>query len=50
MEIVTGPISSCSKEHQKVYQQWFSVADSGIFHLRVAFEFVFSIQFSNFLL
>ncbi|CAO2823615.1 unnamed protein product [Amaranthus hypochondriacus] len=28
MEIVTGPISSCSKEHQKVYQQWFSVADS----------------------
>ncbi|CAO2842467.1 unnamed protein product [Amaranthus hypochondriacus] len=28
MEIVNGPISSCSKEHQKVYQQWFAVADS----------------------
>lgn len=28
MEIVSGPISSCSKEHQKVYQQWFAVADS----------------------
>ncbi|KAK6917809.1 EH domain-containing protein, N-terminal [Dillenia turbinata] len=27
MEIVTGPISSCSKEHQKIYQQWFTVAD-----------------------
>ncbi|GAB4826525.1 EH domain-containing protein 1 [Ancistrocladus abbreviatus] len=28
MEIITGPISSCSKEHQKIYQQWFAVADS----------------------
>ncbi|KAL2931262.1 EH domain-containing protein 2 [Bienertia sinuspersici] len=28
MEIVNGPISSCSKEHQKIYQQWFAVADS----------------------
>uniref|UniRef100_A0A7C9DP58 Uncharacterized protein n=1 Tax=Opuntia streptacantha TaxID=393608 RepID=A0A7C9DP58_OPUST len=28
MEIATGPIASCSKEHQKIYQQWFSVADS----------------------
>ncbi|KAK6932798.1 Dynamin, N-terminal [Dillenia turbinata] len=28
MEIVTGPITSCSKEHQKIYQQWFTVADS----------------------
>lgn len=28
MEIASGPISSCSKEHQKVYQQWFIVADS----------------------
>ncbi|KNA25803.1 hypothetical protein SOVF_003530 [Spinacia oleracea] len=28
MEISTGPISSCSKEHQKIYQQWFPVADS----------------------
>lgn len=28
MEIVTGPIASCSKEHQKIYQQWFGVADS----------------------
>ncbi|XP_021766811.1 EH domain-containing protein 1-like [Chenopodium quinoa] len=28
MEISTGPISTCSKEHQKIYQQWFPVADS----------------------
>lgn len=28
MEITSGPISSCSKEHQKIYQQWFPVADS----------------------
>ncbi|KAA8515569.1 hypothetical protein F0562_018820 [Nyssa sinensis] len=28
MEIVSGPISSCSKEHQKIYQQWFNFADS----------------------
>ncbi|XP_059624560.1 EH domain-containing protein 1-like [Cornus florida] len=28
MEIATGPISSCSKEHQKIYQEWFNIADS----------------------
>ncbi|GAB4830783.1 EH domain-containing protein 1 [Ancistrocladus abbreviatus] len=28
MEIISGPISSCSKEHQKIYQLWFSVADT----------------------
>ncbi|KAF8409632.1 hypothetical protein HHK36_005710 [Tetracentron sinense] len=28
MEIVSGPISSCSKEHQKIYQEWFNYADS----------------------
>ncbi|GFZ10644.1 EPS15 homology domain 2 [Actinidia rufa] len=28
MEIVSGPISSCSKEHQKIYQGWFNFADS----------------------
>ncbi|KAA8520163.1 hypothetical protein F0562_014419 [Nyssa sinensis] len=28
MEIVSGPISSCSKEHQKIYQEWFNFADS----------------------
>ncbi|XP_021719766.1 EH domain-containing protein 1-like isoform X2 [Chenopodium quinoa] len=28
MEISTGPISTCSKEHQKIYQQWFPIADS----------------------
>lgn len=28
MEIVSGPIASCSKEHQKIYQQWFAAADS----------------------
>ncbi|KAL7212324.1 hypothetical protein ACSBR2_015079 [Camellia fascicularis] len=28
MEITSGPISSCSKEHQKIYQDWFSLADS----------------------
>ncbi|KAJ6802654.1 putative EH domain-containing protein 1 [Iris pallida] len=28
MDIVSTPISSCSKEHQKIYQEWFSYADS----------------------
>ncbi|KAK9267737.1 hypothetical protein L1049_010170 [Liquidambar formosana] len=28
MEIASGPISSCSKENQKMYQQWFNFADS----------------------
>ncbi|KAK9681459.1 hypothetical protein RND81_10G004000 [Saponaria officinalis] len=28
MEIVNDPIASCTKEHQKVYQQWFALADS----------------------
>ncbi|KAJ4725165.1 EH domain-containing protein 1 [Melia azedarach] len=28
MEIGTGPLGSCSKEHQKIYQEWFSYADS----------------------
>ncbi|KAF7149856.1 hypothetical protein RHSIM_Rhsim02G0104600 [Rhododendron simsii] len=28
MEILSGPIISCSKEHQKIYQQWFDFADS----------------------
>lgn len=28
MEILSPPITSCSKEHEKIYQQWFSVADS----------------------
>ncbi|GAB2224704.1 hypothetical protein Droror1_Dr00005472 [Drosera rotundifolia] len=28
MEIIAGSISSCSKDHQKIYQQWFAVADS----------------------
>ncbi|KAL5700078.1 EH domain-containing protein 1 [Ranunculus cassubicifolius] len=28
MEIVSGPISSCSKENQKIYQEWFNYADS----------------------
>lgn len=28
MEISSAPISSCSKEHQKIYQDWFSYADS----------------------
>ncbi|GAV85875.1 Dynamin_N domain-containing protein/EF_hand_5 domain-containing protein [Cephalotus follicularis] len=28
MEIGTSPISSCSKEHQKIYQEWFNYADS----------------------
>ncbi|KAI3466464.1 hypothetical protein Pfo_023127 [Paulownia fortunei] len=28
MEIGSGPIGRCSKEHQKIYQSWFSVADS----------------------
>ncbi|XP_010270065.1 PREDICTED: EH domain-containing protein 1 [Nelumbo nucifera] len=28
MEIVTGPIGPCSKEHQKIYQEWFNYADS----------------------
>ncbi|RWR76284.1 EH domain-containing protein 1-like protein isoform X2 [Cinnamomum micranthum f. kanehirae] len=28
MEILSSSISSCSKEHQKIYQEWFSCADS----------------------
>ncbi|XP_058081350.1 EH domain-containing protein 1-like isoform X1 [Magnolia sinica] len=28
MEILSAPISSCSKEHQKIYQEWFSYTDS----------------------
>ncbi|GFQ07763.1 eh domain-containing protein 1 [Phtheirospermum japonicum] len=28
MEIGSAPISRCSKEHQKIYQNWFSFADS----------------------
>ncbi|KAL9270187.1 EH domain-containing protein [Drosera capensis] len=28
MEVIAGSISSCSKDHQKIYQQWFAVADS----------------------
>ncbi|XP_009589162.1 EH domain-containing protein 1 isoform X1 [Nicotiana tabacum] len=28
MEFDTSPISRCSKEHEKIYQQWFSLADS----------------------
>ncbi|KAK1296236.1 hypothetical protein QJS10_CPB15g01491 [Acorus calamus] len=28
MDIVSAPISSCTREHQKIYQDWFSFADS----------------------
>lgn len=28
MEIASGPFISCSKEHQKIYQEWFNYADS----------------------
>ncbi|XP_024033314.1 EH domain-containing protein 1 [Citrus clementina] len=28
MEIGTGPIGSCSKDHQKIYLEWFNYADS----------------------
>ncbi|KAK8301924.1 hypothetical protein V6Z12_D04G052900 [Gossypium hirsutum] len=28
MEIGIGRIGSCSKEHQKIYQEWFNFADS----------------------
>ncbi|KAL5574774.1 hypothetical protein UlMin_018011 [Ulmus minor] len=28
MEIGSGPIGRCSKEHQKIYQEWFNFADS----------------------
>ncbi|PON39388.1 Dynamin superfamily [Parasponia andersonii] len=28
MEIASSPITSCSKEHQKIYQEWFGYADS----------------------
>ncbi|KAJ7963730.1 EH domain-containing protein 1 [Quillaja saponaria] len=28
MEIDSTPISSCSKEHQKIYQMWFNYADA----------------------
>ncbi|MCL7031754.1 hypothetical protein MKW94_007567 [Papaver nudicaule] len=28
MEIASGPITTCSKEHQKIYQTWFNYADT----------------------
>ncbi|KAK1273963.1 hypothetical protein QJS04_geneDACA008062 [Acorus gramineus] len=28
MDIVSAPISSCTREHQKIYQDWFAFADS----------------------
>ncbi|PSR95586.1 EH domain-containing protein [Actinidia chinensis var. chinensis] len=28
MEIYSAPISKCSKEHQKIYEEWFNYADS----------------------
>ncbi|XP_049398601.1 EH domain-containing protein 1-like isoform X2 [Solanum stenotomum] len=28
MEFDTSPINRCSKDHEKIYQQWFSLADS----------------------
>ncbi|XP_072953588.1 EH domain-containing protein 1-like [Typha angustifolia] len=28
MEIGSSPVSSCSREHKKIYQEWFSLADS----------------------
>ncbi|KAH7569398.1 hypothetical protein JRO89_XS06G0154800 [Xanthoceras sorbifolium] len=28
MEIPPAPISSCSKEHQRIYKEWFDIADS----------------------
>jgi EH domain-containing protein 1 len=31
MEIGQYPASSCSKEHQKIYQEWFALADAGPF-------------------
>lgn len=30
MEIDTAPITRCSRENQKIYQEWFSFADSGL--------------------
>jgi EH domain-containing protein 1 len=32
MEIGQNPASGCSKEHQKIYQEWFALADSGPIH------------------
>lgn len=29
MEIAPSPITFCSKEHQKIYREWFDIADSG---------------------
>ncbi|XP_017698109.2 EH domain-containing protein 2-like isoform X2 [Phoenix dactylifera] len=28
MGIVSSPISTCSRKHQKIYQEWFFLADS----------------------
>jgi hypothetical protein len=30
MEIGQYPASGCSKEHQKIYQEWFALADAGL--------------------
>lgn len=47
MEIDTAPITRCSRENQKIYQEWFSFADSGLsFFFPSCNLFV---MFSNFL-
>lgn len=46
MEIGTGPIGSCSKDHQKIYLEWFNYADSGTPSFFFFFSFPFSFSFN----
>ena len=32
MEIASIPITTCSKEHQQIYQEWFNYADAGTYY------------------
>lgn len=41
MEIVSVPISSCSKEDQKIYQNWFDFVDSGTIFRSFCYEQLF---------
>lgn len=45
MEIDSAPVSRCSKEHQKIYQEWFSFADSGCLYCFSYFKYDFKVDY-----
>lgn len=47
MEIDSAPISRCSKEHQKVYQEWFSYADSGMLLVEIHYYLFICLLFMS---